>query len=454
MAYLTLHPITVLQPLKSRCEPVLNRMIYRQPSNLTGSLTNSVLSLLGFTLILVGFRYITKATPFPGYWALLPAIGAACLICAGPHAWFNRVLLSNRIAVWIGLISYPLYLWHWPILVFARIMEGEVPSREIRIIAVLLSVALASLTYWFIEKPIRMGGKTKLKTIALTASMIAVGLVGGGTYFQDGLVVRYPSAIRNIYSSYPEKFKLLIKNSWREHSCFLDLPSDKFSSDCVDIEPIDTPLVYLWGDSHAAALYVGLRSFQDRYAFRIAQYTASSCPPLNDPNLCPSNNYQENLNRIRLLKPKFVILHAEWGKGNYVNLNLLTNTLYDIDKTGATPIVVGPVTGWVEGLPKVMLTYYEKNPLKILPARLDQGIDQNVWEVGNLVERLTGKEHAIYFSARQELCNEEGCIALIANEDLASYDTGHLSPSASKIVADSLLAKLFKSSFVVQKKKS
>ena len=80
--------------------------------------------------------------------------------------------------VWFGLISFPLYLWHWPLLSFARIVESETPSRNIRIAAVLISVLLAWLTYKFIEKPVRFGKFGSVKTIVLAVLMTIVGFSG------------------------------------------------------------------------------------------------------------------------------------------------------------------------------------------------------------------------------------------------------------------------------------
>lgn len=87
-------------------------------------LGRALLSASGILLLACGFVLIDRRSAFPGILALLPVLGAVLLIAAGERAWFNRVVLSNPLLVWIGLISYPLYLWHWPLLAFARIAEG------------------------------------------------------------------------------------------------------------------------------------------------------------------------------------------------------------------------------------------------------------------------------------------------------------------------------------------
>ncbi|WP_338585892.1 acyltransferase family protein [Pseudomonas sp. MAG733B] len=167
-------------------------VLFRHPpqSDQRGAVLNNLYSIFGLFFLIAAFFLIDKSKLFPGWWAILPVSGAFLLILSGPDAWVNRVVLSNRLMVFIGVISYPLYLWHWPILSFARIVESEIPSREIRVGAVLLSVLLAWLTYILIEKPIRLGRKSWMKTAVLSISMVVVGLVGYSTFLKEGLPFR------------------------------------------------------------------------------------------------------------------------------------------------------------------------------------------------------------------------------------------------------------------------
>jgi peptidoglycan/LPS O-acetylase OafA/YrhL len=150
----------------------------------------NIQSLFGFCLLAIGFVQINETRAFPGWWALLPIFGAFFIISAGPKAWLNQFILSNRVFVWIGLISYPLYLWHWPLLSFAHIIENAEPSRSIRAAACIVSVALAWATYRLIEKPLRLGRNGQRKTMALLLTMIAVGSIGYFIFASDGLVNR------------------------------------------------------------------------------------------------------------------------------------------------------------------------------------------------------------------------------------------------------------------------
>ena len=113
--------------------------------------------------------------------ALFPTVAAYLLIKAGPQAWLNRILLSNRALVRIGLISFPLYLWHWPLLTFAEIQQGKTPSTGIRLLMLCLSILLAWLTYRFIEQPIRFGAlkkHSKHVVIGLCSTLIAAAAPG------------------------------------------------------------------------------------------------------------------------------------------------------------------------------------------------------------------------------------------------------------------------------------
>ena len=145
----------------------------------------NILSILGLILLIYGISRINKDSSFPGAWALIPVIGSVMLIVAGPTSLVNRVLLSNKIMVWIGIISFPLYLWHWPIISFATIYKNNVPEDYIRYSAVILSIVLAWSTYHFIEHPIRFGKYSKDSVALLCGVFFMIGLLGLIIYKTD-----------------------------------------------------------------------------------------------------------------------------------------------------------------------------------------------------------------------------------------------------------------------------
>ena len=139
-----------------------------------GRIAPDLRALVGAGLIVAGFALLDRERRFPGAWALLPVMGTALVVAAGPGAWLNRTLLSLRPMVALGLISYPLYLWHWPLLSFARLgAGGEVPLAE-RLGLVALAVALAAATWAFVERPVREG---RLKRRRVAPFLLALGVL-------------------------------------------------------------------------------------------------------------------------------------------------------------------------------------------------------------------------------------------------------------------------------------
>lgn len=135
-------------------------------------------SVAGLVLIVLGLLVIHRGKAFPGFWAVLPVLGACLCIAAGPGAWLNRHVLGSRLFVWFGLISYPLYLWHWPLLAYARVLQSEGdPSRAIRFGAVAASVLLAWLSYRFVERPLRRREGAPV-VAGLSIAMAVLALIG------------------------------------------------------------------------------------------------------------------------------------------------------------------------------------------------------------------------------------------------------------------------------------
>ena len=146
-------------------------------------LTLNILTLVGIGILFFTFSKFNHDTVFPGKNALLPVLATAIIILVGQGSALNRKVLSNKILVWIGLISYPLYLWHWPILSYGRIIYGEEPPKGFRVLAILFSFLLSWLTVKFIEKPFRFveGNKNKKVLLLLVLALVigALGLIIG-----------------------------------------------------------------------------------------------------------------------------------------------------------------------------------------------------------------------------------------------------------------------------------
>jgi peptidoglycan/LPS O-acetylase OafA/YrhL len=230
-------------------------------------------SLLGLGLLMAGFVLISKETPFPGWRALFPTVGTVLLIAAGPQALVNRWILSNRTFVWFGLISYPLYLWHWPLLSLGQIVEGGTPARNYRLLAVAISVLLSWICYRFIEKPFRQPGNTRFKVTVLSISMTVLAGWGLLLWKQDG----FPTRKANQFGLNGDQ---LVWNSNTNEACQKIFEMKEEQVFCLQLGNPENVTMAVLGDSTANALVPGLAEILNTQQAGVINLGQGSCPPV------------------------------------------------------------------------------------------------------------------------------------------------------------------------------
>ena len=413
----------------------------------SGPAFRNIQSLIGLALLVAAFTMTTKSNQFPGWWALLPTIGAALIIAAGPFAWLNKTVLSSRLLVWFGLISFPLYLWHWPLLTFARIINSETPSAPIKLVAVSASVVLAWLTFRFVEKPIRNKFNPRKAVAGLSITMVGVGLAGLATLKLDGFPSRFPAEIQSIAD-----FKYEFATDARYPECWLGVtdPFDGFAGKCLTNAGNRLGEgVMIWGDSHAARLYPGVAALVGEKN-KVLQATRSSCPPILDfagPVCTESNNYI--LSSIKKIQPNTVILFGAWGRygadwsnGSGDQAKLL-HTIDELSAAGIKNIVVlGPSPEWLDPLPKLVYNGWKSDyPLHRIPTRLIKGLNTETKKVDDYFREFIPKSKAVLVPLYDLFCNTEGCVTSVGSDasKLTSWDYGHLTTDSAKFVAGKLL---------------
>jgi peptidoglycan/LPS O-acetylase OafA/YrhL len=274
-------------------------------------LTN-IFSFVGLSLLFYGIFFYTKQTIFPGPHALIPVIGALLIIAGGESSWINKRILANKIMIWFGVISYPLYLWHWTLISFTRVVDGGESPVLIRCATIVCSIAFSWFTYKAIEDPIRFGGRAIIKSLFLLLCLLLLASFGAYIYLNQGIPNRVGAnpAIKNKgdvghddFHQYPyNKFILCtpkkIQNEalrWSDGSirCFQSKSSGK-----IDIAII--------GDSHAEHLFLGLaESLPNK---NIAYYVKGGRPFSTNPDFRNIFEYVESDKNI-----KIVIYTAWWG---------------------------------------------------------------------------------------------------------------------------------------------
>ena len=389
----------------------------------------------------VTFRFGTD-TPFPGKNAALP-IAAAMLLILCKRSWVNQRLLASPPMVFIGLISYPLYLWHFPLMAFARIMSPPEHLRPVMVGVVLLSVALAWLTYRFVEYPIRFGGVCRRAISALGAGMVVIGLLGLIADRTGGLPQRMPSSLQGFMLTGAESSKY-----WRWGTCLLPPEKDasKFTPDCAGHG--GHPLLLIWGDSYAAAEYAGLEYFRAEMGYDVAEYTSSACPPLigfvnRDREFCKGNN-DFVLERVRALHPEVVILHSTWRHPLPDTDRGLGETIARLREIGVKKIVLlGPPPSWEGiGLSANVIDYYFSHGWTLLPERTKYRLD--IGDYDAQMRQLAEKHGIQFISIQKFMCNADGCLARIGPDgrELTAFDPGHVTYAGAIFVAREILPAL------------
>lgn len=242
-------------PALARFDAQLDRLLFSPRPGVARLLNQADFkAAMGVVLILVMTFTPINQSLFPGWSAVYPTLGAALVIWAGPKAWVNRSILAHPVFVWVGLISYPLYLWHWPLLSFARIVEGTEPRLEVTLGAVALAVLLAWLTYQLIERPIRRRPPGALVSVVLITVLAVTAATGLGIVARDGMPARIANLDNIRQFEWPQLFDLAEgrKDDLNMSvDCRLELFPDTNVNYCRRTwrdRPIDVALL---GDSHA-----------------------------------------------------------------------------------------------------------------------------------------------------------------------------------------------------------
>ena len=241
-----------------------------------------VLSLSGLLFIVSAMVFFTSETIIPGFAALLPTIGAALIIYSGGCGVtvVNRGLSSQPL-VFIGLISYSLYLWHWPIIVYVKYYTITELANEQIVMICALSFMLAILTWKFIEKPFRRGKQTEknTKVMALSGGVLTILLCGG-------LFLVVNDGFKNRYSDVMQMGNDADWEYWSTCQNFQHRINSKTMQPCSiggehqTVNKTGEPSFIFWGDSHAKAMATGLDLSAKAAGERGVVAFQPACPPL------------------------------------------------------------------------------------------------------------------------------------------------------------------------------
>jgi|WetSurMetagenome_2_1015567.scaffolds.fasta_scaffold09573_6 peptidoglycan/LPS O-acetylase OafA/YrhL len=472
LAYMTMHRQNM--PVYLRNQFVISTGAESaQSEELKLKLLSNSASLLGATLIVIGVLFIVKDRQFPGWWALLPTFGALLVIWTGAHVWLNRVVLSHRVLVWFGLISYPLYLWHWPLLSFARIIEAGDPSIGLRITAIFISIALAWLTYKLVERPIRFARPNTFIVILLFTSMILVGYLGFNTYGREGLPFR---------SNFKEQQNKIGDLNWDTSKFIYFECPDKLQQPhrlefCI-LTADRAPTYAIFGDSHAGHFIPGIIGLDKSNSWLFVG--RSSCPPVSGIDVLSSSakNCQQiseqALRIINNISSIHTVVLSFWG--NYMedlsyakdhilksqessSIQITSKEFLTTNKKELFYLGLERTVKVLESHGKSVIVFIDVPQLPFMPRDclrpslfgsqytcklLTASALESQKDLRVMLQRLVAEHPNVrLYDPIGLFCDSENCKYEMGN-DLLYRDSGHLSPKGSDLVVDDFLKWLSK----------
>ena len=283
----------------------------------THPMTAQVGSSMGLALIVYAIMYFDRWTPFPSLYALVPTIGAACIILLANPQTFVGKLLGSKPFVGIGIISYSAYLWHQPLFAFARHRSLTEPGESLFIVLSLATLILAYLTWKYVEAPFRHRGQISRNQVmafsgGVASLIVAFGLAG---HFTGGFPSRYNANV------------LAVANAAQEHrerlpQCGATYGKSDIVNTACSLGSNATPTGVLIGDSHADAVAVALGESLEKTHLQFKDISFPGCPPIvnlykkesDDPNC-----YAYNSEVLKELKNdqslEYVVIVSRWTMG-------------------------------------------------------------------------------------------------------------------------------------------
>jgi peptidoglycan/LPS O-acetylase OafA/YrhL len=395
------------------------------------------LGLAGVALIAGSVLLYRENMPFPGLAALPPCLGAALLIHTGKDAsLLTAQALSLAPVRFIGLISYSLYLWHWPVAVISRYVAlwyGWDPDLKAHKLAVLaISFTAAILSWHFVERPFRqrpyrLGSTAILSASAATMAflVIAAGLV----YPLSQRFWQMPDSAERVLAT------LDYRPTNSKRSCFLGPKTNDFrffnQVDCLALSETKENWLLI-GDSHAADLWAGLSGVNPE--INLMQGTASGCKPLLDlkgERRCTDLMHFLFTDFIPKHRFNVILLSARWGSGNVADVRMTANAL----KPYAERVVVlGPRVEYRQDLPWLLAA----SMLKHDPSVVDRSRLGKQKQTDQLFAEQLRQDGIGYVSLYAALCPEGRCRVTDADGLPLAFDYGHLTASGSTFVAQQI----------------
>lgn len=412
------------------------------------TLHQRTLERVGLVLMLTSFFVLSQQDVWPGYLALLPVLGAFAVIVAARQ---DSLITCNPFSQWTGKLSYSLYLWHWPVVVFMS-YAGYLSDTPDLLIGIACAFALGLMSYELVEKSApATPGKLRWRLATVSALIGSLFVAASAVNATEGAVFAMRSVSvsdkARFVADYANRQKNLYETYWLKCDAFSAFTERGLSA----IDPSCTEKngrggVFLWGDSHAQALSLGLRTLLARNT-PFYQVASAGCKP----SLTPDNgrataprltcNYSNRtaLDSIRVLRPDVVVIaqkdqhdKTRWGE---IAARLKSYGVQHI-------ILLGPLPQWSPSLPSVIANRHwglQESHIS------DPALDQSIMATDRATRRQIDPQAVDFVSLIDKLCVANSCLVRLQDNSLLQIDSGHLSEKGSiYIVKNFVLPELAK----------
>lgn len=398
--------------------------------------------IVGILFILGAILLFKENMGFPGAAALLPCFGATLVIFGGQREnKLSNILLGNKLFVFIGKISFSLYLIHWPVIVFGRRIFPLADFYTFAFSALVISFILSYLNYRFVEQYFRHARSNvrPIKVFGVALSVICIMALSSGfaiykSGFQSNLDARTEKALS--YLQYDPK------PAYLSGTCFLNPEQDPEEVDLSKCLPNgNDKKVIIWGDSHAIQFYPGFKETFGARGYNIGALTASACPPIIGIDV-PSRPMCKKFNEkafplIVKEKPDILIMSASWNVEE-ANMDQLENTIKEVNKLGIEKVVLlGESPLYKQSVPILVADKLKAGiPDMTASEELEKGFIDNSENV--MSKRFANRNDIEYIPVTKVVCQDYKCPLTAPDEAPVHFDIAHLTVSGSRLFAKEL----------------
>ncbi|TYQ20586.1 UNVERIFIED_CONTAM: acyltransferase-like protein [Acetobacter peroxydans] len=457
-----------LESFKSSFGSYISSIIFNKKTKNDKLVFETTASIIGASILFYGITHINNKFSFPGFWASLPVFGSMLIILAGRDAFFNKLILSNKIFVWFGLISFPLYLWHWPLLSFARIINESEVTIPCRILIIFISILFSWITYIGIERPLRSKQYTRGQFISLVSIMALIGFFGLVNFETDGTIARLAFQEKRAAIAHTNSAVFAPQEGYDNCKKVFPQWDKNTDSHCFIQKAQGSNTVAIVGDSHAVHLLPGLiRKLPPSEG--VVLFPASCAAPFIDVATATRERAVQNIRKdaYKLIDSAYdyiindknikTVILSHLPKCSYsdaidienpnitdpsiVMENGFRRTIQKLEQANKKIIIVldNPFLPYnptaCVGRNIVMLKNGDKCSF---PRQMWENIPAYNWYKNIVETSSTSNNNIYYYDTSKYLCDNKYCY-ISKNGNILYKDTNHLSLYGSLYIADGLV---------------